>query len=283
MRRTATLVSGVLAGICAATALVLPAVAGGIDHGPVVKHRVPAAVPVPAPIPVPDTASNWYVRLDAAYSLSDVDKYNAEAPFNDDAVRSDQGLDQFGRYGLGVGYHFSRWLRGDVTLDLRSEVKSRAVGTIVTPTATGSLRDSYFDQFRSKNWTGLANLYYDLAGWRSFTPYIGAGLGFAVHTSDGRTLNRSTVTCSLTNVCTTGVVVQGSGARQSDIALAAAFMTGVSWKVSDNGSLDVGYRLLHLQGTTFSTPMNTGGPAARVTIPDQNIHEIRVGYRLDIN
>ncbi len=211
MRRTASLVSGVLAGICAATALALPAVAGGVDHGPVVKHRVPAAVPVPAPVPVPDTASNWYVRMDAAYSLSDVDKYNAEAPFNDDALRSDQGLDQFGRYGLGVGYHFSRWLRADVTLDLRSEVKSRGVGTIVTPTATGSLRDSYFDQFRSKNWTGLANLYYDLAGWRSFTPYVGAGLGFVVHTSDGLTLNRSTATCSLTDVCTTGVVVQGTG------------------------------------------------------------------------
>ena len=283
-----TPISRACAGLVAGLGLVLitsvSALAGGYEYGAVVKHRVPAAVPVPAPAPIPDEMSNWYVRVDAAYAFSNISSYSAQAPWNDDAFRSDQRLDQFARFGIGAGYHFTNWLRGDITIDTRTDVKSHGRGTIATPDGTGEIRDTYEDDFRTRNWTALANLYYDLPTWRSFRPYIGAGVGFVVHSSNGRTFTH-TRTCSAGTVnCAAGSDV-ANGSMPSDVAFAWAIMTGASWKVTRNGSLDFGYRYLNLGGTTLSTGFTTGGSRipARMKIPDQDQHEIRVGYRVDIN
>lgn len=256
---------------------IAPALAGGIEYGGVVRHRVPAAVPVPAPAPVPEIASGYYLRLDAAYSMSDVDKYRAQSPNNDDAVRSDSGLEQFGRFGFGIGYHFTRWFRMDATFDVRTDVSSKANSGVTSTVNSGSgtlLTETFSDHFRSKNWTGLVNAYVDMPTWRYFTPYIGAGVGLVLHTTDGRNFSRIVATPSQN--------FSGSSGSTNDVAFAAAFMAGFSYQVSDNGSIDFGYRLLHLQGTSFKTSLNAGDPAI-VRIPSQNNHEIRIGYRVDIN
>ena len=39
---------------------------------------------------------------------------------------------------------------------------------------------------------------------------------------------------------------------------------------------------LHLDGTTFQTAMSNGIPS-KITIPDQDVQEIRIGYRYEIN
>jgi opacity protein-like surface antigen len=62
---------------------------------------------------------------------------------------------------------------------------------------------------------------------------------------------------------------------------AAALMAGFTYQVWENTKIDLGYRWLHLQGATF-----TGRNAAaneNLRIPDQNLHELRVGLRYDIN
>ncbi|MGE0626499.1 MAG: outer membrane beta-barrel protein [Hyphomicrobiaceae bacterium] len=272
---------------------IAPALAGGIEYGGIVRQRVPAAVPVPAPAPVPEIASGYYLRLDAAYSMSDTDKYRAQSPNNDDAVRSDGGLEQFGRFGFGVGYHFRPWLRMDATFDVRTDVSSRANSGVTSTANSGSsgalLTETFSDHFRSKNWTGLVNAYIDMPMWRSFTPYVGAGVGLVLHTIDGRNFTR-TATCvdpvpaNCTAANNAGLIgtFSGSSGSDSDVAFAAAFMAGFSYQVSDSGSIDFGYRLLHLQGTSFKTSLNAGDPSI-IKIPSQNNHEIRIGYRVDIN
>ena len=62
--------------------------------------------------------------------------------------------------------------------------------------------------------------------------------------------------------------------------LATAAMAGFSYKVNDFLKTDIGYRWLHLQGSTFSFGSGVG---EKLFIPTQNIHEIRVGVRYDIN
>jgi opacity protein-like surface antigen len=146
-----------------------------------------AAVPVPAPIPVPDTQSGYYVRLDAAYSQNSVSRYQANDP-RADSVRGDSYLDNFSRFGGGVGYQFNRWFRMDAIYDVRSDVHSRGSGVVnyTIPNAAGggtsgliAMRDTIADNFKSTNATGLINAYMDMPVSHSFTPYVGAGIGIA--------------------------------------------------------------------------------------------------------
>ena len=261
------------------------------------RHGGGAAIPVPAPIPVPDTQSGYYVRLDAAYSQNSISKYQATDP-RADAVRGDSYLDNFGRYGGGIGYQFNRWFRMDATYDIRSNVTSRGSGTIdytvANPTGidpTIRMRDTISDSFTTSNATGLINAYLDAPVSHSFTPYVGLGIGFARHQLSGRSYSRTT-TCVDDFDCdpVTGgdqlsatVLNSTASARagQNNITLATAAMAGFSYKVWDNTKLDLGYRYLHLQGYTV-TGISTGAPE-NLKVPNQNIHELRAGVRFDIN
>jgi opacity protein-like surface antigen len=65
-----------------------------------------------------------------------------------------------------------------------------------------------------------------------------------------------------------------------DYALAVAAMFGVAYQVWDHTKIDIGYRWLHLEGTTFHN--KTSDRTLSITIPDQNNHELRVGLRYEI-
>ncbi len=278
-----------------------PANAGGDAPGygdGLVRHRVPAAVavPVPAPVPVPETSSGYYVRLDAAYSQSNLSKYQATDSWAN-SVRGDSYLDNYPRFGIGVGYQFAPRFRMDMTLDWRNDVKSKGAGTRnyqITNTAGPNpfieMRDTVSDNFTSTNLTGLLNAYYDVQMTPSLTPYVGVGLGFVRHQVKGRVYNSAT-TCVDLNDCDPTTVGNQAGstvnssnsttAGGTDYNLAAAVMAGLTYKIWDNTKLDLGYRFLHLQGTNFIGRSTT--TVENLKIPDQNIHEMRVGLRYDIN
>ena len=153
------------------------------------------------------------------------------------------------------------------------------------------MRDTYSDSFTSSNSTGLANLYADLPLNERFTPYIGAGVGFVRHQLKGRQFSRTT-TCIDTVDCNAALVgdqpgvtamnsVANTTAGGINYQLATALMTGFSYKFWDNTKLDLGYRWLHLQGASYTGRSLT--TLENLKIPDQNIHELRVGLRYDIN
>jgi opacity protein-like surface antigen len=231
-------------------------------------------------------------------------------------VRNDDGLDAFGRFGGGVGYQFNRWFRADVTLDSRSSTRIKTEETLDYngPTdASGhviGLRNTVNDSFRVKDYTGLLNGYIDLPVTPSLTPYVGAGVGVVIHNVEHRQINQSvrcvdTLNCSptangtLANPYDRGNIGLnwangGASGHQTSTKMAAALMAGVSYKVSENSSLDVGWRWLHVDGTSFNTRMTqnngtatgtviTTYPTSKISIPDQDIQELRVGYRININ
>jgi opacity protein-like surface antigen len=279
-------------GCGAATAL-----AGGeVIEGPPVRHQVPVAVPVPAPVPVPEIASGFYVRIDAAYSQGDTSKYRSTET-HADLVRADSYLDNFPRFGFGVGYQYNRWLRGDITFDWRTDVESKGSGNVfyTLPNANGTtslMRDTISDHFKSTNMTGMANAYLDVPVWHSVTPYVGAGIGFVRHQLRGLNYTRDTTCVDLVDcnfVPPGGAPVPGplfisSGSATAggvDVALAYSLMAGFTFQIAEWTKVDLGYRWLHLDGTTF---VGRGGNIVQnLTIPDQNIHELRVGLRWDIN
>lgn len=287
-------------GAIAATASAAWAGGDVIDYGAGIRQRVPAAVPVPAPVPVPETSSGYYIRVDAAYGRGDVSKYQTSNPFSDQ-IRSDQYLNNAARFGFGVGYQFSRMFRADITMDWRGDVVSKLPTTTTQRNVLNNggidpdvvMRDTVADSFKSTNVVGLINGYLDLPVSRTFTPYVGAGVGFVRHHLRGERASRSTCVSNvgINADCDPTVAVEPAytglnyssivGIGGSDMALATAVMAGFTYQVWENTKLDIGYRWLHLQGTQFTgSKSNT---ADFIRIPDQNIHEMRVGVRYDIN
>lgn len=302
-----TILKSFAAGATLGLALVAAAgqaLAGGdvVYTGVKTQRGAATAVPVPAPVPIPDVASGYYFRLDAAYAMNSIEKYKEATP-RMDLVRQDDGLENFGRFGLGAGYHFRKWLRGDVTFDVRNEVRSKGNGSIQysgpsdASNHTIAMRDTVYDRFRTKNYTGLVNGYIDLPVNETFTPYVGAGIGLVMHTIDRRQVQRTTacvdaINCDPSanggvlpyNPAFTGLnstAAANAGPNRST-QLAWAIMTGFAYKISNSTSLDFGYRMLSLGGTTFTTTWN-GSQNPKLTIPDQINQELRVGLRYDIN
>jgi opacity protein-like surface antigen len=279
----------------ALTVSAVDALAGGDVHygSGLGRHRAETAVPVPAPAPVPDYSSSYYLRLDFSYGLGDVSKYRSTDSFAD-AVRADSYLDSFPRYGFGVGYYFNRWLRADITFDQRQDVESKGRGERVYTRDNlllqpAQMRDTVSESLTSGNSTGMINVYADMDMGHRFTPYVGFGVGYVRHQVKGHAYSSSTVcegaVAPATGNCDAATATFERSVSNTvggtDYALALALMAGTSFNMTSNLKFDVGYRWLHLQGTSFATrnPLNH----YNLTIPDQNIHELRVGLRYDIN
>ncbi len=287
---------GLSLGLAIAAGTTLPASAADWNNGDGAarKSRGSAAVPVPAPEPVPDYASGYYVRVDGVFSHSDTKNFRSSYPMVDDN-RINSGLDNYGRLGFGAGYYFSRWLRADVTFDIRGEVRGKAGGSTTysvsdpgyDPLGSAVFRDTYDDRIRYKNYTAMANLYADIPMGHSFTPYVGVGLGVAIHRSTRQFTNSTDCIVDLvaTDCDPVAAGQQGStnirstsiAANDSAYGLAAAAMVGFTYQFSRIGKIDAGYRWLFIDGVDF----NHGGEV--LSVPDQNIHELRVGLRYDIN
>lgn len=279
--------------------------AGGVvDQGSSVRNAG-TAVPVPVPEPVPNIPTGFYVRLDAAYSQGDVSKYKSTDP-RVDSIRGDSYLDNYPRYGVGMGYYFNRWFRADITLDQRNNAISKGTGSVnytIANAAGGvdglgnplpatiAMRDTYRDNFTSSNSTGLINGYVDMPVHQAFTPYIGAGIGFVRHQLKGRDFSRTvacvdTVDCdpNTPNAQALSTALNGSFSTTAggvNYQLAAALMAGFTYQVWDNTKLDIGYRWLHLQGASWTGRSST--TVENLKLSDQNIHEVRAGLRWDIN
>lgn len=168
------------------------AVTLSVAAGPANAADAPPPILQAPPVPWVELGSSWYLRGDFNYRMFDVSGANGP----EDAA----GL------GVGVGYNFSSWLRGDVTLDY--QFGSR-FSVLDNPSVAGS-----------KLWSSalMANGYVDLGTWYSVTPYVGAGVGPAYN-------------------------YLGSEGRWN---FAWALMVGAAYQLSPNLSADFGYRYADL-------------------------------------
>lgn len=221
---------------------------------------------MPAPVSSP---SSWYIRGDLGHATF-IDPTIIEANrFNLDHTR----IDNQWAIGGGVGYYFSKAVRGDLTWDHRFETD-----------VNGHINAPLVDfpggrKFGLKSDLFLANLYYDFDTRSRFTPYVGLGLGI----THNQTTNGSAIdTC-------------GCGFTDSKIAgaghwsVAGALMGGVSVALRERLHLDAGYRFLYL-GNAHTGLITGTNPQVGATAPggddpavsDIYAHEFRVGLRYDI-
>lgn len=229
-----------LLGCCVAALTVASgAQAFAADYDPpIFVEQAPEWVPV-------EIGSGWYLRGDINYNLS-------RPAYNHPVAGRSTVHTRFGG-DLGVGYHFNNNFRGDLSIGYLGGDKV----TVVDPT---NLTDS--ETWSHGTWAGLVNAYADLGTIVGITPYIGAGAGVAY-------LNQKI------SIDAPSIPLNASLSR-TQYNVAYALMAGASYKVTDNASIDAGYRFLHMPGMEYYDS-SAGGLRKGA-----HQHQIRVGLRYDL-
>jgi len=146
-------------------------------------------------------------------------------------------------YGIGVGWQARHWLRFDLTGEYRGDAAFFGADIYQDAGApAGAATNEYTADLKS--WLGLVNAYIDMGTWCGFTPYIGAGIGFASHTVEG---------LKDVNVPVNGVAF---GSSHTNTSFAWAIHAGVSYDVTPQTVIDLSYRYTDL-GNAQSGPVTT--------------------------
>lgn len=260
-----------------AAAAVSPALA---DGDPYYSNGINASgvrTPVPAPIPVPIEEAEWYFRGDFAAGFGGSPSVNVLGTNLVETVLGagngvwSQSFEPSFTGGAGVGYVWSPNWRTDFTVDVHSIMHTEQSGS-GGGVFDGTAFDNGYVQDKTKMMSTilLLNAYYDFRTGSPWTPYIGAGLGFAV--------NQLTQSFEVAS----DEVDFSTSQRSTDVAFAAAAMVGVSYDFSSFFAIDVNYRFLHIGGSQV-TLEDSLLPASTVEIGDLNEHQIRAGFRFYVN
>ncbi len=207
-------------------------------------------------LPPPDLTfgTGWYLRGDL--TATDDSRVNTLGTLDG---RSKTSRDWNYGVGGGAGYKFNNYFRADITGDYLGPQKTMETDY-----------DSYGALSVKSNlrrFDGLVNGYFDLGTWAGLTPYIGAGVGFAGVRLDG-------------SYEATG---PGYGYEYSKISgkttydLAWAAMAGLTYNLSQNLLIDVGYRYLDLG--TYKIPRFAQSPFNEGLKTDLTSHQVRLGLR----
>ena len=267
-------------------------------------------VAVPAPIPYEETYK-WYVRGDLGATLGrngDVTALGLPQSFSQPDDWGTTGL-----VSLGFGRYITPSLRTELTLDMRKLRRTdnftrttshtsdeAAVATVGTVTTYGQ---NTYDVTRTeaidvRNNTLMLSAFYDLHRGGRIKPYVGAGIGIAMHTLyrnsnensvcvDGTSRDYNSATGTYTagpTGCVAGLPNSyvGSATDQfTGFGLAAQLAAGVSIDLSPRVHWDTGYHMIWQQG---KVAVSNGSIADFSTIKIGNVinHEVRTGLRWDL-
>lgn len=204
---------------------------------------------------------------------------------------------------LGVGYQLNQWLRADATLEWRGGAHLQAVDQLNTTgtytqnqydssgNLTNSTSSSYTQSLRNfyrgnvSSIVGMVNGYIDLGTFWGVTPYIGVGAGVAQNRLSG--LTDQGYLYSLTGGSGSGWPTGGYSKDGKKTNFAWALMAGLSYNVSSNLKLEIGYRYMNLGKMTsgesqcFNADGTTGGSGCnwRLQASKLESHDVRIGMR----
>ncbi len=293
----------VAAGVCAAA----PVMAQGVIYKGSSKDGIAHTVPVPAPVPIPDYGARWYLRADLAAGFMSADPSESgieygdlyvpqdlTSPFNTGAFAHRDGSEAVFNFGGGVGYYWTSRFRTDLTIEGRTPADLSVGGDYSYTQNDNGLSDQVDGTTRDKakltSGLVLFNAYWDFMPRERFTPYVGAGVGFAVNQ-----LKRSF--SNVEAICDGGALPvgddcfdDGGSALRGDVAdetantvtFAAAAMAGFSYAITPVTMLDVNYRYLYMGGSDASLRVGDNNTRSTFSTGDIHEHQIRAGLRFNI-
>lgn len=233
---------------------------------------LPPPPPMEAPPPPPPQFGGWYLRGDVGVGVTQMSGLrNSFAPgFTVDGDQFNAGnLSDAAFVDLGVGYQFNNWFHGDVTGEYRTGARYHAIESYTSfcGSSSGRCYDDYSGNVSSAVF--LANGYFDIGTWWGVTPYVGAGVGVAYNTMTG-----------VTDIGMSPNPGFGYASANSTTNFAWAAMAGLSYAVTPNLRLELGYRYLDMgnasTGTIVCTNAACSGEVQRFHLASQ---DIRLGMR----
>ena len=212
--------------------------------------------PPPAYAPVPlDVGSGWYLRGDVGVSNYRNGKFSSPDQPPAQFFGADFGAGSLA--GVGIGYQFNPFLRGDITGEYRfsngisgSRSYEYTAGYLNGNELRGRINETTKGNFDAA--VVLANAYFDLGTWYGVTPFVGGGVGVAFnHISSTQTTGTVTEPTFVTaDPCgcngyynkTVGAYYQA----KSTNSLAWALHAGLAYDVTPNFKVELAYRYLNL-------------------------------------
>lgn len=202
---------------------------------------MPIAPPPQYYAPPVQDFGGWYLRGDIGFSNQSVKNLDNALYSTLTSLDQRTGFDSAGIFGLGVGYQFNNWFRGDITGEYRGKSNFHGLDIITFDNggAPGFGSDTYSGS--KSEWLFLANAYADLGTWYCVTPFIGAGVG----------MSRNTIS----NFVDQGVGSLAGGGIGPSVAygdtaskwnFAWAVHAGLAYKVTNNLTLEMSYRYVSL-------------------------------------
>jgi opacity protein-like surface antigen len=244
----------------------------------------PAAYTMELPQLQSSAHRNFYVRGDVGVARNTAKKFSQQDLGENGGSILTSGVDDTVYIGAGFGWQFSRRFRADMTGEYRSTTRIKVLDNLTANLTgpDGTLQANTLYDGNLSSVVGLVNGYWDIVNYRGFTPYVGAGVGFARHTiSNLTTLSNATFTD--TSGVQTSAISSGLSSSKSQTNLAWALMAGTSYDLSQSAKLDLGYRYLNL-GSGISAGSDLincacGTVGAPLKVSDLHAHEMRIGVR----
>lgn len=244
------------------------------------------APPPPEPLGLKGTiSSGFYLRGDIGVGSQSYDELDVKlnnAPVTATAgvtsfstVKQDRSFAAFA--GVGIGYQFNNYLRFDLTGEYRGgsfNGRDQISYDFGVPTNQTNVYRADVATF-----VALANAYIDLGTWNCLTPYLGVGIGMANHSVSG--LSDQGINQAVGAAFANASYAYGDSASKTNLAW--ALMAGVSYDVTSNLKLDIGYRYLNMgDGPTIGLRGANGllaNPSSSVRFKGIDSHDIRIGMR----
>jgi opacity protein-like surface antigen len=223
--------------------------------------------PPPAIEPASDFGGNWYLRGDVGVSHYEGGKFSNSSLPNATFYGESLGSGAFA--GAGIGYQFNSWFRMDATGEYRFSTGVRATDRDQAGAFLG------YEKYKGNYSAGLflVNAYFDLGNWYGFTPFIGAGIGYASNNMHG--FETSTII-----VAPFGGASGGTIRDKTHGNLAWALHAGLGYDVTPNVKLELGYRYVNMgEGRTGLVDCFCGATAQGFRIKDIESHDIKLGMR----
>lgn len=238
-----------------------------------------APPPAYAPPPAEDFGG-WYLRGDIGFSNQQVKRREYYSYPTLQSLDQSTSFDSAGIYGVGVGYQFNPWLRGDITGQYRGKANMKGLDlTSYYDTGTLQRGSEYYNGSKSE-WVVMANAYVDLGTWWCITPFVGAGVGMSYNTIS-----------NFTDIGANGTYLYGtvpSAAYASSASkwnLAWAAHAGLAYKVNPNLTVELAYSYMNLgDGLTGSLTTKDGRTANQaMTFKDITSHDVKFGVRWNLD
>lgn len=216
------------------------------------KPADPAPSAVKTAEPASDSMFEPYVRIDGGFSITSDPEGSGTGGTHRESKIQNTG---FASAGFGA--------RVDDQVRLEGLLTYRAPMSIDGTNGSGSTVAGEVGSV-----SAMVNFYYDFKevhkwlGGDTFTPYLGAGAGISMLDTD--------------SLATTG----GNTERGTEVYnLTYALMAGVSSAISENLTLDVGYRFINLGQFEHDGTFSNGSTGTATKYDDLLAHEMHAGIR----